>query len=165
MLLSLLLQWVISYSAAWQSLSICASYFLRVFVCLKVENVVFFRQHKPDNPVLPSKKNVPNRPAPPYGKPWFSLCLFVCSCVFTWPAYLPEHHVSAVKISLNSLVECVFFLGCFFFNILHVMMESAFIWWQKPYETILSQYLWHNTLWMQYNYRVSTAIYVVRIPH
>lgn len=60
---------------------------------LKLKTSFLFRQHKPDNPVLPSKKNVPNRPAPPYGKPWFSLRLFVCSCVFTWPVYLPESAV------------------------------------------------------------------------
>ncbi|CAJ1072665.1 epidermal growth factor receptor substrate 15-like 1 isoform X4 [Xyrichtys novacula] len=35
---------------------------------------------KSDNPVLQSKKNVPNRPAPPYGKPR-CVCLCVCACV------------------------------------------------------------------------------------
>lgn len=40
----------------------------RVASGVKASNSVC-RAQKPDHPVLPSKKNVPNRPAPPYGKP------------------------------------------------------------------------------------------------
>uniref|UniRef100_A0AAQ5YX23 Epidermal growth factor receptor pathway substrate 15 like 1 n=1 Tax=Amphiprion ocellaris TaxID=80972 RepID=A0AAQ5YX23_AMPOC len=36
-------------------------------------------EQKSDNPVLPSKKNVPNRPAPPYGNPiFYTVFVFLC---------------------------------------------------------------------------------------
>lgn len=43
-------------------------------------------EQKSDNPVLPSKKNVPNRPAPPYGKPWFYVYIPVSACAIVLAA-------------------------------------------------------------------------------
>lgn len=53
---------------------------------LKLQPFLCFHAQKSDHPVLPSKKNVPNRPAPPYGKPPlppicslpFWMCVLAC---------------------------------------------------------------------------------------
>lgn len=43
-------------------------WFLNHHLCNGWKTFIFFQQ-KSNNSVLPPKKNVPNRPAPPYGKP------------------------------------------------------------------------------------------------
>lgn len=53
-------------------------------------------EQKSDNPVVPAKKNVPNRPAPPYGNPWLYICICMCACICVYilhiTSFMPSCH-------------------------------------------------------------------------